>query len=893
MKQGFFEQLGLEVTKTSRPSSSRSGPPRRSSNLTKKENETCEDCGLYKTCQSPKMPPTGKGEKGILIVAEAPGKTEDEEGIQLIGKSGHYLRTALEDLGADLDRDFWKTNAVICRPPDNRTPTPKELRICRENLLNTIEVYQPKVVVLIGQPAFDSYLGPRLVGRIKNVPYSSWVGMTIPDQETGRWICPLYHPSYLLRLQNEGRRDREEQEDKVLAAMYRRQLQRIIDLADEPVPTLDYGDIQTTDDEATAIEWIKAEMAEQPRWLTFDYETTGLKPHRAGHGIRVVSFCDGVKTRAFKNTMETGKWWAKLLQSCDENHTGVIAHHMSFEEMWSMEILGTKLDMKCRWDTMLGAHIIDNKRSCGLKFLVYTKFGVLGYDQDVDYYIETKKQGEDNDSCNSFNRIDEADQKKLLRYGAEDSFFTYKIFLDQYETFKKDPHTGRGAAFFFESVGSLARMQQNGVCVDMDELKSVKTKITRRLECIKDRIDSSPEVKKWDGLTAFNFKSGPQLSHLLYDIMGIEVKKKTGLDKASTDEEALEKIDADIPMVHDIVDYRHWSKVLTTYLGQYEREVMNGLLHANFGLGNVDTFRSSSFDPNLQNVPKRDEQVKNLIRSIIRPRPGHRIIEYDYKALEVSIAGCVFRDPNWLSYCRDTSKDMHRDTAIEILYLTDEYGMPWEGIEKKIAKQVRQASKNGFVFPSVYGSSGKSAAAGMWEQLPDDIKRHLRVHIGIKDLEGFTKRMIAYEKDYWGVRYPIYDKNRRDLFKSYEKKGYIEQVTGFRCYGPMSFMQVVNYPVQGPASHVKLKTLSEVSQRIVDEKKDILPIMEIHDSMLFDVNPDDEAWLDETVRYHGMEKVAQDWKWIIVPLLLEKERSEVDGTWAVMNGCGYLGGGRE
>lgn len=888
MNEGFFEDLGVHAPKVSRQKSPRTptkGAPSKSTQTVL----TCEDCGLYKNCHSPKMPPTGQGRKKILVVAEAPGRKEDEEGTQLIGKSGQYLREALNALGVDLDKDCWKTNAVICRPPDNRTPTPRELKICRTNLLNTIEIYQPRVIILIGGASFDSYMAPRLLGRVVNTPYSSWVGCTIPDQETGVWICPIYHPSYLLRPQNVVRKDREGEEDKVLAAMYRRHLKRAVELVDVEVPRVDLGDFETTSDESLAVEWIHGLMERKPRWVTFDYETTGLKPHREGHSIKVISFCDGTYTRAFMNTPRVSEAWRMFLSSCDDNHTGIICHNISFEEMWSLQCLGVSLDIRRRWDTLLGAHIINNKSSVGLKFLVYSQFGVLGYDTDVDYFIENVKPGEDPKSCNSFNRIDEADPQKLLVYGGEDSFYTHRLFLSQYETFRKDHHISNGAAFFFDAVGALARMQQNGACLDTTELQRTKIKISRRLECIRERIQESPAVKKWDKPEPFNFNSPPQLIHLLYDIMKVPVKNVTATKRPSVNEETLEKLKDTIPVVREILDYRHWSnKVLKTYLGQYEREVIEGLIHAYFGLGNVDTFRSSSYDPNLQNVPKRDEIIKLLLRSLIRPRPGHRLIEYDYKALEVVIAGCVFKDPNWLSYCRDTTKDMHRDTAIEILYLTDQYGVPWSSLDKVTAKVTRQASKNGFVFPSIYGSSGKSAAAGMWEQLPDIILKHLKNNVGIRNLGDFTFRMMDYEKVYWGERYPIYDRARRELFRSYEKKGYIEQVTGFRCYGPMSFMQVVNSPVQGPASHVKLKTLSEVSRRIDEERRDILPVMEIHDSMIFDASPEDEEWLDSTVQYHGTIKVVKDWDWVIAPLLLEKERSEVDGSWARMEGCGYL-----
>src|ERR1022692_2317444 len=79
----------------------------------------CGSCGLYQTCLSPKMPVSGGGRRGILVVGESPGETEDRENTQFVGKTGNYLRSVLRDLDVNLDEDCWKTNSLICRPPGN------------------------------------------------------------------------------------------------------------------------------------------------------------------------------------------------------------------------------------------------------------------------------------------------------------------------------------------------------------------------------------------------------------------------------------------------------------------------------------------------------------------------------------------------------------------------------------------------------------------------------------------------------------------------------------------------------------------------------------------------------------------------------------------------------
>jgi DNA polymerase len=141
----------------------------------KKSN--CEICGLFENCLSPKMKVTGKGEKKILFIAEAPGKNEDEQGEQLIGAAGQLLRRKLNNIGIDLDNDCWKTNAIICRPQKNKTPTTKQVNCCRENLLRTIQNLKPEKIIILGKVALQSLLGHRT--SITSI--EKWIGQKIPE----------------------------------------------------------------------------------------------------------------------------------------------------------------------------------------------------------------------------------------------------------------------------------------------------------------------------------------------------------------------------------------------------------------------------------------------------------------------------------------------------------------------------------------------------------------------------------------------------------------------------------------------------------------------------------------------------------------------------------------
>ncbi len=143
------------------------------------------------------MKPTGKGQKKILFIAEAPGKREDEKGIQLIGESGQRLRRTLKKIGLNLDKDCWKTNAIICRPGKNETPDQKKIECCRPNLMKAIKQYDPNVIVLLGGVALASLLGSIWKERPGGI--TKWAGWCIPNHRPNCWIIPTFHPSYLNR----------------------------------------------------------------------------------------------------------------------------------------------------------------------------------------------------------------------------------------------------------------------------------------------------------------------------------------------------------------------------------------------------------------------------------------------------------------------------------------------------------------------------------------------------------------------------------------------------------------------------------------------------------------------------------------------------------------------
>lgn len=822
----------------------------------------CSTCGLSTQCVTPKMTTYGKGKKGILIVAESPGKEEDRTGKAMVGAAGQLLRDLLDDLGINLERDCWKTNAICCHPPKSANPEPLQIAACRKRLLDTIEELQPKIIIALGYYSMEGLVGHRMTGRAGNVNMTDWEGCVIPDQELNAFIIPTWHPASLIR-----------QKDDVVI---KKQIQKafksalIILEADAEVCDVNYLEYcHVITEEEEAIQILKNIRSLKGIPIAFDYETTGIKPHREGHEIVTVSVSDGKHAWAFPlfNSDEFRREWQRFLLS---NRIEKTCHNAKFEANWSKVYLGYWPE-NITWDTLLAAKSLKNRRKTNLKFQTYIHFGVAGYDEYVDGFLKTPKNEDNVYGNNGFNMIKSAPLKKLLLYNAADSLFT--AWLRREQEAMVDSHIKKGIQFFTQSSLHLARAEYNGICLDMEAAKECQKSITAEMEKLEKSIAAAPEMKRWDKVKAFRPSASGDLAHLVFDIMDYKPETFTATGKPQANKDAMEKID--LPIVFDTMAWRKWQKARDTYVADFVRESIDGKIHPVFNLHIVDTFRSSADSPNFQNIPKRDKEVSGKIRTLLKPHPGHMLMEYDYKAVEVAVSACYNKDPNLIKYITDPTTDMHRDMA-EQIFLRD-----------KITKEERGVAKNGFVFPEFYGSYYEQVAPNIWQDAPAETLQHLKSE-GIKNVKDFTAHIKDIENDFWGNRFAVYAEWKKKIYKDYEKKGYVDLYTGFRCYGPMNQREVSNYPVQGSAFHCLLWTFSRVSEELEKQNMRSMFLGQIHDAAIPSVHPEEESEFDRLMKVYGTEKIREYWPWIIVPLSIEKSKSEVDGNWSRMTDCGLL-----
>ena len=381
----------------------------RKSSKAKPKALNCQSCGLFEgDIESPRMEPYGSGRKGILIIGEAPGKVEDRKGVPWQGRTGRTLQRILNKHGIDLFKDCVSVNAVNCRPSNNRTPFKHEINCCREvKVRKALAEYEPRVIVLLGAMAVQSFLQPRWPTDLGGI--TKWRGWTAPDQDYGAWVVPTYHPSFVVRA-----------DSREYNTIWEQDLSKILKLSETEVPQWIDPNIHYIEDLSVLEKYMSAEK------MAFDYETNHLKSKK--RGARIISascaFDDrDVYSFMMPKTKAELRPWFNLLTNPNIKK---MAHNMKFEHQWTLNRYGFEVQ-DWYFDSMLGAHQLDNRSGItGLKFQTYVHFGIIYGDEVLPYLRKME------DNTDGFNGImdllkEPEGQHKLLKYGAFDSHYEYRL----------------------------------------------------------------------------------------------------------------------------------------------------------------------------------------------------------------------------------------------------------------------------------------------------------------------------------------------------------------------------------------------------------------------------------------------------------------------------------
>lgn len=382
----------------------------------------------------------------------------------------------------------------------------------------------------------------------------------------------------------------------------------------------------------------------------------------------------------------------------------------------------------------------------------------------------------------------------------------------------------------------LSRMERNGVLIDPALLGRHSIELTTRLAELESKAHELAGEP-------FNLASTKQLQGILFEKLGLPVLKKTPGGAPSTNEEVLAELALDYPLPAVLLEYRGLAKLKSTYTDKLPQMInpATGRVHTSYHQAVTATGRLSSTDPNLQNIPVRNEEGRRIRQAFIAGA-GNQIIAADYSQIELRIMAHLSGDAGLLRAFSE-GKDIHRATAAEV------FGLPLEQVS---AEQRRSAKAINFGL--IYGMS----AFGLARQLG----------IGRNDAQRY---MDLYFERYPGVL--TYMERTREQAHA---QGYVETLFGRRLQLPdirsRNAMRrkgaeraAINAPMQGTAADIIKRAMLAVDAWLATPEADgIRMIMQVHDELVFEVPQDKVALCSAKVRELMQHSAALD-----VPLLVE------------------------
>lgn len=452
-------------------------------------------------------------------------------------------------------------------------------------------------------------------------------------------------------------------------------------------------------------------------------------------------------------------------------------------------------------------------------------------------------------------------------------------------TFLNDmkPISKEGLQLLHDGTLVLAEVERNGIRVDIPYCEKKEKELLKEMEEFENKFKRSKLGKLWKGRYGkkFNPDSDTQISNILYEPkskggLGLKPLKTTAKGKHSTDAASLRA--TGIVEISILLEIKRRKKA-RDYLMCFLREQVDGYVHMFFNLHLVDTFRSSSDSPNIQNLPNHDEEMKEWVRRALIPRPGHHVLFVDFGGIEVKVSTCYHEDPNMIKYLLDPESDMHRDTAMDLFKIPD---------QDLVTSTIRYTAKNKFVFAEFYGDWWKSIASNIWDSIQNEdleldngvkLKDWMRKK-GYKTLPQYELHVKKVEEIFWKKRFPTYAKWREEWIKKYNQEGYFDTLTGFRCSSPMGRNQAINYPVQGSAFHCLLLSMILVNRELKKRGlKSTCIVGQIHDEMILDVIAEERAEVLLMVNNIMCKEVPKIYTWVNVPLEVEAEMTPIDQAW--------------
>ena len=562
-------------------------------------------------------------------------------------------------------------------------------------------------------------------------------------------------------------------------------------------------------------------------FFAFDTETDALDPLRA-------------KLVGFSFSVTEGEAWYVPVPEGDEEAMAVVAHFSPALQDAKIQKIGQNIKYDilvmrrygvkvagALWDTMIAHYLLNPELHHGMDYLAETYLHY--HTKPIEELIGPKGKGQLS--------MRQVALPVIAEYAAEDADITLR--LKHYFAPKLEQE---GLLSLFRDIEMplvyvLADMEATGVTLDTEALRQSSEVLTAQLSEIEQEIYEMADM-------TFNINSTRQVGEVLFDRLKLNEKaKKTKTGYYSTSEDVLEKLRGKHPIVERLLAYRGLKKLLSTYIDALPALIHaeTGKIHTSFNQAVTATGRLSSTNPNLQNIPVRDELGREIRKAFIPDNDDCLFFSADYSQIELRIMAHLSGDPHMIEAFR-SGADIHAATAAKI------YGVPIEEVTSDMRRKAKTAN-----FGIIYGIS----VFGLAERL------------GISRSE--SKELI----DGYFKTYPRIREYMDESIEVARKQGYVETIFKRKRFLPdihshnavvrgYAERNAINAPIQGSAADVIKLAMVRIFQRFEDEGLRSKMILQVHDELNFNVYRNEAERVKQIV-LEEMERVMP----LQVPLIAD------------------------
>lgn len=762
-------------------------------------NAECRACGLWEGARTVCMAAAGPDSPLYAVVGEAPGAEEDKTGEPFVGAAGKLLWGELERHGL-YRKDAFVTNAVKCRPPENRTPKVSELKACSPYLSAELRYLRGetdvKYILALGATAYHALGGTGGVTEVSGVPYTY----------EGFQVVPCLHPAAALRSpQNKQAFERG------IASFAR------LVLGGDDGPKHGMKTVLADDEET--LNHLEG-VIEESEYVSFDLETLGLdEAHPRGQVI-----CLSLAGDAEPNTGYVVLWDHPARQVDKEEIRSFlervfvqdkkwVAHNGKFDRKWLRHHFG--FAPKLKRDTIVMAHLLDENSPKNVESVANQYLGTPGWKPLMKEPFKAIQKALDNGD-----EIPWPSLERLVPYAGIDAIVELQLAPKLWG--QLDRSLKRQHRFHLQVSRVLEDVERAGLYIDRKELNKVEA-------------DFEEEVRKATRIFAGHVGLPPDqcklgswqwLGRALFEELGLPVVEVTSTGGYATGEHTLLTIKDENPeAIQALLDYRKYTKYLGSYIRPW-KELLDSRsrLRSSYNLTKSETGKGTTTGRlSATNVVRKGMSIHQVprdstIRQLISAPPGRKLIAADYSQLELRVAAILAREQRMIEAYRN-GEDLHRLTASVVM---------GKSLEDVTGEDRQKAKAVNFGF--LYGMGARKfvryafdnySLSFTLEEAEEIRSKYFRLYRGLRswhwEVEDHLRRVGSVASPLGMVR-RLPDITASDKFIQAE-----------------AVRQAINFPVQSAAGQLTLVAMVLVHKKL---PRGQWVVGTVHDSILLEVDED-------------------------------------------------------